>query len=376
MYMESSSPEGPKPKVLSRLGEIRSRFVRNKTPKDSVSAPPAKEIDTDDPESRALRIENQRTLESGLEQTFGLPFTERLYVVRKALFSGLPHIRRHEATELRRTDLMRGPFSNFASSEFVRDRFMPQFAQLVDEMAEEIKNMDGDKIDAALNLASVIYTLGTPIHPYPDGNGQTLRLIALSYLHELAPDKFSQKYFPFKPIPGGHENTPATPILAVFTQLNGGRFSNSEGKKEFALRGGIVDDSRQRARGVTEEEMQEMFPDEAEKDRIRWLFEEGKALEGKLADELRGSHPTQTQVHLFLDYILNSQEGKKFITDFVLHPDQVPSGDQENIPRYLKSTLGILKSIGTEIEKLLESSDVHEQKFDGAKDLALKKVPE
>jgi hypothetical protein len=52
---------------------------------------------------------------------------------------------------------------------------------------------------ASLRLASVAYNLGMVINPYNDGNGQTFRLVALSYLHELAP-QYKDQYLPYRDI--------------------------------------------------------------------------------------------------------------------------------------------------------------------------------
>lgn len=339
-----------------------------------------KEIDPDDPEIRVRRIENQKTLETEIEKTFGLPFADRLKLVRNRLFDGVPSINGEDPREMRTVDLPRGEGLrrvNYASAELVRNSFLPALGQAVNELAEQVKQMDEkDRGDAAVKLASVIYTFGIPTHPYYDGNGQTFREMSLSYLHELAPKEFGNSYFPYKPVNSGDnlENNLQTPILSRLYGLNPGyMYSEEECKKEWALRCGRVrNETGQGAHEATEEEMRNMFPDEEAKDVIRHKFAQGQVLHDEWESELLAKHPSQSNIHYFIKYMLETEQGKTFIKNYVMHHDGPVIADPKNTSWYFRSAESMFSGIRVDIRNLLEPKEIHEGKFEEAKRIALR----
>lgn len=347
--------------------------------KDTQTDPIEEKMDTDDPQARLLRIVNQHKLELHLQQTFDRSLLERMGAIRKIIFDGFPNVRGQEASELRTQDLRRGlgliPL-NYASADLLNARFMPDFNDLINELSGQIKHMDNSqRTNAALNLASVIYTLGVPLHPYGDGNGQTFRLVALSYLHELAPSKFGDYFFPFKPTNTGKnmDNNLQTPIISRLFHINSSNvYTDEELKKEWALRSGLIfDDTQEGFHKVTDKEMQEMFPNEEAKETIREKFRQNEAKHASLVAMLMGSHQSQTNIHFFLDYMLHSEEGKTFIREYVLHPDIFAIKDPANTPWYQRNAADFFSGISTDIKNILETREIHEAKFEDAKKLAL-----
>jgi hypothetical protein len=79
------------------------------------------------------------------------------------------------------------------------EEVLPEFEKFVDDMYQRIAQLpEGEeKKQAALRLNSVMFVDGVLIHPVRDGNGQTFKMLTLSYLHDLIPD-MKDKYLPIK----------------------------------------------------------------------------------------------------------------------------------------------------------------------------------
>src|SRR5581483_2764924 len=205
----------------------------------------------------------------------------------------------------------------------------------------------------------------------------TFRMVMLSYLHELAPKEFQDQYFPFKPTTAGDntENNLTTPILANLGRINSsGMYTPEELIKNWALKSGaILDDSSMKQHEATPEEMKALFPDEREKDRVRQTFEIGEKLQKQLFSEIEGSHPTQTNIHFFLESMLNTQNGETFIKNYVLVPEVIESRDDKKIIGYERNAMQFFRGIENDTKTLLETRSVHKSRVEEAKQQALQK---
>lgn len=371
------TPQASKFSFREMLRSVRKRVAFKKPAplQAAIETPRIRPVDSDDPEIRAQRVENQHTLENHLEETFELPLVERMRHVRVGLFNGIPDVRGESNVDLREQDLHRSLYLNYASAEMMKNHFLPPFARVINELTEEIKVMGGvDREEAAVRLGSVIYTLGIPLHPYADGNGQTLRMLALSYLHELAPDRFGNSFFPFKPTNNGDNeqgNLQTGFMRAIYNMDSSFMFSGDEKKKSFALKGSIIDKEKDYARDITPEEFSEMFPDEQSREEIMSIFEDARAYFSSMPPQIVGSHPSQANFHYFLGYFLNTDRGHAFIRDYVTDPDVLEGTTYNNTPWYEKNAENYFSGITTDIKGLLESREVHGASFETAKNEAL-----
>ena len=156
------------------------------------------------PQVRISRVKNQREWEETHEVTFGLSFRNRISQVRKQIYKGYSKLVGQAPDDIRAyREKSQVRFGDkivefeYVGKEMVAERTNKYF-ELMDELYYELRSCPEDKIEAATyRFIAVMNTLGMLIHPYSDGNGQTLRLLSLSYLHELVPDT-SKLFFPYK----------------------------------------------------------------------------------------------------------------------------------------------------------------------------------
>ncbi len=98
-----------------------------------------------------------------------------------------------------------------------REILTPSYLNVIDTAYNRILEIeDKDQRESAFKrLASVSYTLGIMIHPAPDGNGQTFKTLALSYLHEGCSD-LEDSYLPLKI--SGEFSRPNLGLQTMFSQ--------------------------------------------------------------------------------------------------------------------------------------------------------------
>lgn len=163
------------------------------------------EIDTDKEESRVKRAINHYNFEQGaVKYTEGLPFKDRFVKVRAELFKGFPNIAGENQHKLlsegnilsdKRAQIMDEYCPTDEAATAALETYVPQ----VDQWYEEIKRIpEGkEKEEAALRMITAMFVGGIMIHPGRDGNGQTFKGLALSYLHDLLP-AYKDRYIPIK----------------------------------------------------------------------------------------------------------------------------------------------------------------------------------
>lgn len=341
--------------------------------------------DTDDPEVRELRVINQAKVEDELKETFEMNLSQRLEFIRHRLFNGLPIVRGNPPTQYRENQLQRqlGVFKeNYASAELISG-YISSLQKKIEELTPKIY-YSSDADSKARRLAAVIYCLGIPIHPYSDGNGQTLRLTMLSYLQELSPQIYGDKFFPYKPTNHGDnlEDNLTTPILRQFTQtrlmgemVGNGMLSILDERRKFALTNkwymkDPFDASDHHE--VTEEEMKELFPEPDSEPLFRTRFNDYLEYSNRLDERLSGNHWSQTHVNKMLHYVLMTQIGHEFIKRYVLDPEKLRQEKQdETLPIALLRVMNVFDGIEGEIDSLLEDKDTHLRKFEKAKQQAI-----
>lgn len=173
---------------------------------------------TDSLEGRAKREKAQFALERKLSNLEGTSIIERLVFIREQLFKDFDSVVGDKITQVR---------DGFVSTSYqneqyfyphpveIAQKWFPAYIRVVDSLYDrmlEQKQQQTLTETQALRFASVIYCLGIVIHPYRDGNGQTLRMTALSYLHELH-DSFKGKFLPFRKI--GQSGTTITKVVPI-----------------------------------------------------------------------------------------------------------------------------------------------------------------
>lgn len=350
-----------------------------KKPKPSIvendSLDPSISINTDTPAIREQRIINQNDLEQRLDSTFGLSFSARTTLIRNEIFKGVSNVRGDKVDHIRTNSVGNLLGSAFTSSEQVGKRFLPALDETMNDLYQRIQKLPpAQRADAALNLVTVMYSLIIPIHPYSDGNGQTFREVALSYLHELGNDRFGNLFFPFKPTNTGDntENTLTTPLTRPAANISPySGLTNDEMRAGYYLRSGwFLDENFDIHNKLPDDhpDLKRILPDQKAKDDI--------LVRGNEVEEwVKGlpNNPTYTgeggNVHAYLDYILITQEGQEFIEEFILNNSVEKSRAKHkgNLTRYQESALRAFTGIRTDILNLLEPREKHLQSFEQAK---------
>ncbi len=378
--------------------EDHNKPTDNHVNKDTDSL---QDVDTDDPEVRTKRIANQRELEEHMVDTYGLPFLQRIKKIREGIFKDIPNVRGEDINALRNIDMefdSNIPSSHienvFCNPDFMRERYLPEFSQMVDTVYSQIQNLEpSQRADAAIRLVSFLYTTNVVLHPYRDGNGQGGKLTALSYLHELVPEQFGDRYFPYKPKTIDKKN--GSPSDETYDSVEEAEFKtkfmqNIDHAELFgylpsnqAARLRRFDTAISRVEEIRDgkgtwgehpyreqylaqytDEVNTLFPDETERSQL--IAQRVEYLTRKAT--LEGSTFWQTNVHGYLEYTLNSGEGKQFITDYVLGSTNQPMNNYQQIAR------SAMEGIGTDMTAKLttETKDVHTQKYSDAVLMAMK----
>lgn len=156
----------------------------------SITTPSTTESGTDTPEIRARRAEKEVFVREHLDAVRGLSFYERILFVRENLFE--TYVRGDKPSEIRKGSL--GLMEGFPEAG-APEAIYPNFVKIVDTLDSFIQDLPKEQqSESSIRLAAIIYGIGIPLHLFKDGNGQTLRLVALSYIHEYSPE-LKGKYF-------------------------------------------------------------------------------------------------------------------------------------------------------------------------------------
>lgn len=167
-------------------------------------------VDTESRTVRQIRSLNQKGLDIIIHEgkLRGGSFLDRLTKCRTELFGKFENVKGDPPTEYRKQGAKKlvwnllgtGPIPQYL--EFIDPvEIIPYSNRLgftVDKLYQFIKeNVDIKNLNmASERLASIVFSIGTLIHPYIDGNGQTMKSVALSYLEELATEKYRNATFP------------------------------------------------------------------------------------------------------------------------------------------------------------------------------------
>lgn len=265
----------------------------------------------------------------------------------------------------------------FAYPEILRERLFPLFTTFTDELYARIKNLpEAQQSEASLRLGAVLYTLGIAMHPYDDGNGQTFRLMALSYIHELAGEQYEQSYFPYKFTAEDGESiksffTDTFADIDVFydlppakakrfreykntinmMELYKGRFGYRKEDRQALQKKFSSEELREFSEKMTyyNQKRAEIGIQEEKRDPTRWV--------GRQNDNV-------AQAHAFLDYLLASAQGRTVVADFVLENYGSERIDN-SLPLYKQVALETFKKTRDAIKEALalEPKEQHSKKY-------------
>jgi hypothetical protein len=161
------------------------------------------------------------------------------------------------------------------------------------------------------------------MHPFPDGNGQTFRMLALSYVREFCPE-YSDRFFPFRDVSRSGKNISSATRYVEETREElvdkewMDMIAVSDLMDKVPTNDGSEDAEKRYANWITE--VKDMFPEtkDMEDDEI---FDYMMELDTDSLDFIygdKGYHRTQLgRLHYFLDYLLNSRFGEPFIREYV-----------------------------------------------------------
>ena len=153
------------------------------------------QIDTDSPEIREERVKAEEDIYSKISELFrDKSLIERTTEVREHIFRGYNNVKGDPITRIREDEVRAGSFRFIPPIEMAQKYFpalVKRIDKLYDHVLEDTDITEGEKLDRLLRFSAVVYSLGITLHPYVDGNGQTFRLTALSYLSEIFDKRFT-----------------------------------------------------------------------------------------------------------------------------------------------------------------------------------------
>ncbi len=170
----------------------------------SNSSEPTK-IDTNLTENRQKRAKNQFEFEqTKLPETFGQKFKDRFLMIRDGLFAGFSDVDGEDVHRLAKqgkvmSDKRGQTPDEYMPTDAAAEEVLPKYMGMVDSWYQEINRMpySEDREQAVKRMLSTMFVCGIMIHPVRDGNGQSFKMTALSYLHDLLP-QYRDKFFPIK----------------------------------------------------------------------------------------------------------------------------------------------------------------------------------
>ncbi len=151
--------------------------------------------DLNENQNRAIRGERQFEFENNLDKLEGEPIGERFLTIRQALFKDVL-----VEGGLRMDQLIseKAP-PTYPDRNLLAESLLPNYYKLVDDLHDQISSEENpqQKAEMGKRLAVLTYFVGVTLHQAPDGNGQTNKLISLSYIHEFCP-QYKENFFPVK----------------------------------------------------------------------------------------------------------------------------------------------------------------------------------
>lgn len=162
-------------------------------------------VETDTPKARDIRAKGQRRYEersANPEFLRDKSVVERMLDAREMIFGKLKNVRGEKAISPRSARVAAGELI-FVDEVKTQERYYPAYIRLIDHLYDQVLQIQdpAQRGEAVIRLASVAYSLGIIVHPFIDGNGQTFRMVALSYLREFIPE-MRNRTFPIRPETG------------------------------------------------------------------------------------------------------------------------------------------------------------------------------
>lgn len=148
--------------------------------------------DTDTTDIRLERLQKEEDMYINLgEYMKGKSIVERITEIRETVFGDFGDVKGDKVTKVREGNVEAGgflfvPLDNEGSMRLFGDltkQIDRLYEYLIKDSEERVDTIEFDKV---VRFSSIVYSLGVTLHPYIDGNGQTFRIAAISYISELA----------------------------------------------------------------------------------------------------------------------------------------------------------------------------------------------
>lgn len=359
--------------------------TRNDT--DNSVAEKTKITDTNTPEQRIIRLTKQREIEPLIDKFNSQSIIERITYIREKVFSE-NDVRGDLPTRIRQRLVQSGKGENtyyYPNEIRMAEKYFPELVRFVDSLYEKLLETPNLQEEQALRFSAVLYDMGILVHPYVDGNGQTFRIAAESYLHELA-DTAKNKYFPYKIF----EN-PDSKIRAVHNDLidkaplsaDTAPFQGLIQAQEFIKTMPTYDMETNATEDFTVwlQNLKEFLNDrkitpetsiEVLKQKLR---EEAKKLksigiERDVIDRFLNSQQARNRqgvIHGYLDYILSDPKSLNMHLDYILTGElKVNDDTTPEMQTYTQMAFYTHNRTFSQMQSILQSTDEHNSDYESA----------
>jgi hypothetical protein len=152
-------------------------------------------IDPDTDLSRLRRAFNQFDGENlFLKKSASYSLQERLLKIREFVFKDFTNVWGQDKKKI----IAEGYTHGWPDKNLIYNHYWPDFQKKIDTLNNEIATLPPSKKEVvALRLSVLVYFLGIILHPSVDGNGQSFRILALSYIREHS-KQYANSFFPIK----------------------------------------------------------------------------------------------------------------------------------------------------------------------------------
>jgi hypothetical protein len=173
--------------------------------------------DPDSDHSRLRRACNQFFGEPSLFiETVNESAETRLIRIRTMIFRGFSDVWGRVPAEI----IEQESVTDWPNRITVRDILWPAFMRFIQITETSIATTPiTHRETVALRFSVLIYFFGILIHPSIDANGQSFRLLALTYLRQYSPKRFAHALFPIKYIQDFGESLNIRPITTQMSQV-------------------------------------------------------------------------------------------------------------------------------------------------------------
>lgn len=345
-------------------------------------------VDTSDPDVRKQRAHNQYKYEQTMDVRLrGMSLVDRFFDIRDHIFGPLGNVKGSKPAEWIRNH----PIPGHPNPEKILKDLLPKLYQFIDRTDELLSQMDdkGKLEEMGFRLSVVVYLMNVAIHPSTDGNGQTSRLLALSYIHEHCPN-YKDKFFPLKWGENFEESDVDSALMTPRAVTKNMRTPDPENitledkdllermrklsKERHRLEEKFNDDgfttemnNSELARAIDELNLAE-FITNLDAEPYLHAFQILRSLPAKLREKypgyefsVFGQDSEQSTRNLLLDFLLQTDEGLLLLANYIEKglDGVLPRQDDDRATR----TLMLLNHFETGFKQILESKAVHDQKY-------------